>query len=215
MLVQHIACLHVFSHIQPAGLPWLLTRNTTDSAPGAKSGSLRNSIPLQAATNKESLSSRPQHAFVAHFLSTFCGLVYFCLCLVQTHHTTSSFCLSLRNPYGSGHSMGGALATLAAYDIRKRLQKAKKEDVEVMCYSFGAPRTGNHAFARDYNHVVPDTWSIINDQVRFSKSWLVAPKKIVLSCLPLSCVFWLPFASLLVFVYDLQHSLWPAPLTTT
>ena len=66
--------------------------------------------------------------------------------------------------------MGGALATLAAYDIRKRLQKAKKESVEVMCYSFGAPRTGNHAFANDYNRVVPDTWSIINDQVCFSKS---------------------------------------------
>ena len=60
--------------------------------------------------------------------------------------------------------MGGALATLAAYDIRKQLQACGKEEIEVMCYSFGAPRTGNHAFARDYNQVVPDTWSIINDQ---------------------------------------------------
>jgi hypothetical protein len=65
-----------------------------------------------------------------------------------------------------GHSLGGALATLAAYDIRKQLQEAGRQSVEVVCYSFGAPRTGNHAFARDYNHVVPDTWSIINDQVR-------------------------------------------------
>ena len=60
--------------------------------------------------------------------------------------------------------MGGALATLAAYDIRKQLQACGKGEVEVICYSFGAPRTGNHAFARDYNQVVPDTWSIINDQ---------------------------------------------------
>ena len=65
----------------------------------------------------------------------------------------------------TGHSLGGALATLAAYDIRKQLQASSKQDVEVMCYSFGAPRTGNHAFATDYNRVVPDTWSIINDQV--------------------------------------------------
>ncbi len=65
----------------------------------------------------------------------------------------------------SGHSLGGALATLAAYDIQKQLQEAGRQSVEVVCYSFGAPRTGNHAFARDYNHVVPDTWSIINDQV--------------------------------------------------
>jgi len=35
----------------------------------------------------------------------------------------------------------------------------------VSCYTFGAPRTGNHAFAREYNAAVPDTWSIINDQV--------------------------------------------------
>ncbi|DBA97089.1 hypothetical protein WJX77_003952 [Trebouxia sp. C0004] len=64
----------------------------------------------------------------------------------------------------TGHSLGGALATLAAYDIRKQLQEAGRQSVEVVCYSFGAPRTGNHAFARDYNHVVPDTWSIINGQ---------------------------------------------------
>jgi len=35
----------------------------------------------------------------------------------------------------------------------------------VVCYTFAAPRTGNHAFAREYNAMVPDTWSIINDQV--------------------------------------------------
>jgi len=72
----------------------------------------------------------------------------------------------------TGHSLGGALATLAAYDIRKQLQASGKQDVEVMCYSFGAPRTGNHAFAADYNRVVPDTWSIINDQVS-SIVWLM------------------------------------------
>ena len=71
----------------------------------------------------------------------------------------------------AGHSLGGALATLAAYDIQKELTKQgqqQQQQVEVVCYSFGAPRTGNHAFARDYNHVVPDTWSIINDQVQIS-----------------------------------------------
>ena len=65
----------------------------------------------------------------------------------------------------AGHSLGGALATLAAYDIQKRLQEAGQAKVHVVCYSFGAPRTGNHAFAKDYNQMVPDTWSIINDQV--------------------------------------------------
>jgi hypothetical protein len=60
--------------------------------------------------------------------------------------------------------LGGALATLAAYDISKQLQDAQQDTAEVICYSFGAPRTGNHAFADDYNCMVPDTWSIINDQ---------------------------------------------------
>ncbi len=74
-----------------------------------------------------------------------------------------------------GHSLGGALATLAAYDTRKQLQTCGKEDVEVMCYSFGAPRTGNHAFATDYNHMVPDTWSIINDQAGLAFSLHAIP----------------------------------------
>jgi len=64
----------------------------------------------------------------------------------------------------AGHSLGGALATLAAYDISKQLQDGGNKGVEVVCYSFGAPRTGNHAFANGYNRMVPDTWSIINDQ---------------------------------------------------
>lgn len=71
----------------------------------------------------------------------------------------------------AGHSLGGALATLAAYDIRQSLvSQGQQQQVVVVCYSFGAPRTGNHAFARDYNHMVPDTWNIINDQV-LSKIW--------------------------------------------
>lgn len=74
----------------------------------------------------------------------------------------------------SGHSLGGALATLAAYDIRKALQACGKGDAEVMCYSIGAPRTGNHAFARDYNCVVPDTWSIINDQAGLGQTTCIA-----------------------------------------
>ena len=78
---------------------------------------------------------------------------------IQDHAHCKMFLLC-----ASGHSLGGALATLAAYDIRKALQACGQGDAEVMCYSFGAPRTGNHAFARDYNCVVPDTWSIINDQ---------------------------------------------------
>ena len=68
-------------------------------------------------------------------------------------------------PFGAGHSLGGALATLAAFDIQKQLVAANQRNAQVVCYTFAAPRTGNHAFAREYNAMVPDTWSVINDQV--------------------------------------------------
>ena len=71
---------------------------------------------------------------------------------------------------GAGHSLGGALANLAAFDIRKQLMHNGQGDTKVVCYTFAAPRTGNHAFAREYNAMVPDTWSVINDQVTTDSS---------------------------------------------
>ncbi len=61
--------------------------------------------------------------------------------------------------WGAGHSLGGALATLTAYDLQ-----AEFGFRELQCYTFGCPRTGNHAFARDYERVVPDTWHVVNDR---------------------------------------------------
>lgn len=58
------------------------------------------------------------------------------------------------------------MATLAAYDIHSNLKAKGLQNVEIVCYTFAAPRTGNYAFARQYNAVVPNTWSVINDQVR-------------------------------------------------
>ena len=62
----------------------------------------------------------------------------------------------------TGHSLGGALATLAAYDIRVSLNVPP---CQIECYTFGAPRVGNYAFAHDYNQLLPNTWNVINDQV--------------------------------------------------
>ena len=79
----------------------------------------------------------------------------------------------------TGHSLGGALATLAAYDIRKQLLDNRQSNTQVVCYTFAAPRTGNHAFAREYNAAVPDTWSVINDQVWLCSTTL-PPQHLVL-----------------------------------
>ena len=63
-----------------------------------------------------------------------------------------------------GHSLGGALAQLAAHDIASA---ATKENIDIRCgcYTYGSPRVGNHAFAREYDELVPHTWHLINDQV--------------------------------------------------
>ena len=66
-----------------------------------------------------------------------------------------------------GHSLGGALATLAAFDIAKELRLT---DISVV--TFGAPRTGNRAFAREYELFVPDTWHVINAKVTCCPSLL-------------------------------------------
>lgn len=46
----------------------------------------------------------------------------------------------------TGHSLGGGLATICAYDLCRTLP-----DTNVVCHSFNAPRAGNEAFARDFN----------------------------------------------------------------
>ncbi|KIY96518.1 hypothetical protein MNEG_11444 [Monoraphidium neglectum] len=68
--------------------------------------------------------------------------------------------------YLTGHSLGGSLATLCGYELLKKYGgeggRLRRDQVKV--YGFGAPRTGNHAFAQDYGRTVPDTWHVINDQ---------------------------------------------------
>ncbi|KAK9821824.1 hypothetical protein WJX74_001662 [Apatococcus lobatus] len=75
----------------------------------------------------------------------------------------------------TGHSLGGALSDLAAYDIAQAAAAAGAK-LRLACYTYGAPRVGNHAYARDHAQVVPDTWGVINDQdvvARRGKLWVL------------------------------------------
>lgn len=65
----------------------------------------------------------------------------------------------------TGHSLGGTLATLAAHDLATQCGLTN-----VQVYTFGAPRPGNRAFRAEYDKLVPDTWSIINDAVQLPGS---------------------------------------------
>eukprot|EP00467_Chlorarachnion_reptans_P023522 CAMPEP_0114500702 /NCGR_PEP_ID=MMETSP0109-20121206/8104_1 /TAXON_ID=29199 /ORGANISM="Chlorarachnion reptans, Strain CCCM449" /LENGTH=334 /DNA_ID=CAMNT_0001678379 /DNA_START=1030 /DNA_END=2034 /DNA_ORIENTATION=+ len=70
----------------------------------------------------------------------------------------------------TGHSLGGALATLGALDSALLMRPLHRSTA---CFTFGSPRVGSYSFARLYNEYVPDTMRIvferdlITDQPKF------------------------------------------------
>jgi hypothetical protein len=67
----------------------------------------------------------------------------------------------------TGHSLGGALATLAAFDLSYRSSSWSNKPAKIALYNFGSPRVGNKAFATEFNRAVPHSWRLIarNDAV--------------------------------------------------
>lgn len=63
--------------------------------------------------------------------------------------------------YVTGHSLGGALATLLALELSSS-QMAKFGRINVTMYNFGSPRVGNKRFAEEYNKRVKDSWRVVN-----------------------------------------------------
>jgi predicted lipase len=55
----------------------------------------------------------------------------------------------------TGHSLGGALAILAAYDLVDQHIATRP-----LVYTFGQPRTGNYAFATSVMATVPDVYRL-------------------------------------------------------
>lgn len=58
----------------------------------------------------------------------------------------------------TGHSLGGALATLCAADIKRTLK------LPVTMYNYGSPRVGNKKFKKLYQKLVPDSFRFVNDK---------------------------------------------------
>jgi triacylglycerol lipase len=57
----------------------------------------------------------------------------------------------------TGHSLGGALSTLAAADLAIK-------QVAVQLYSFASPRTGSPSFADTFNQKIPTAWRTVNTE---------------------------------------------------
>lgn len=61
--------------------------------------------------------------------------------------------------YVSGHSLGSALATLAAVDLALKVPKLKEQ---IRLYTYAGPRVGNSNFAQMHSQIVPNSYRIFN-----------------------------------------------------
>jgi hypothetical protein len=62
----------------------------------------------------------------------------------------------------TGHSLGGALATLCAAELAGSVRTGRRPNVRVSMTNFGSPRVGNSQFVEQYNQLVPDSIRIVN-----------------------------------------------------
>lgn len=61
----------------------------------------------------------------------------------------------------TGHSLGGALATLCAYDCAQRKWTGGKPEFNLV--NFGSPRVGNRKFSEHFDELVPQAWRVANE----------------------------------------------------
>ena len=62
----------------------------------------------------------------------------------------------------TGHSLGGALATLCALELAASVDAGRRSGLDVRMVNFGSPRVGNAAFVRLYNSLVPHSLRLVN-----------------------------------------------------
>ncbi|GJP43027.1 hypothetical protein CLOM_g2533 [Closterium sp. NIES-68] len=63
--------------------------------------------------------------------------------------------------YLTGHSLGGALSTLFAYELSQS-NLVRDRNIHLTMYNYGSPRVGNAAFVARFNAHVADSWRIVN-----------------------------------------------------
>ncbi|EYC23663.1 hypothetical protein Y032_0015g2771 [Ancylostoma ceylanicum] len=58
----------------------------------------------------------------------------------------------------TGHSLGGALATVAA---ARAAREGLRPGEEILVYTFGAPRVGDTIFAANFNKIIPNCYRVV------------------------------------------------------
>jgi triacylglycerol lipase len=93
----------------------------------------------------------------AHF-----GFLFLYAFLAGQIMTAAAQFRKLRTCYVVGHSLGGALAILAALTLSVVAFPPEGKTGKVQLYNYGAPRVGDNHFIAAYNHFVPWSYRIVN-----------------------------------------------------
>ncbi|ASC71083.1 uncharacterized protein XM38_020330 [Halomicronema hongdechloris C2206] len=67
--------------------------------------------------------------------------------------------LSSQRIIATGHSLGGALATVAALDLQYNVTSQSNQEISV--YSYGSPRVGNRALTESFRGRVPQSYRFV------------------------------------------------------
>ena len=61
--------------------------------------------------------------------------------------------------YITGHSLGGAIATMAAMEIALSIPEIREQ---IQLYTYAAPRVGDRTFAQAHSQLIPNSYRIVN-----------------------------------------------------
>ncbi|PSN09956.1 lipase [filamentous cyanobacterium CCP5] len=103
---------------------------------------------------------------------------------VRSAVLAASEAVEVRRIIATGHSLGGALATIAALDIQYNITSRKQAGIAA--YTYGAPRVGNQAMVESYNRRVPDShrfvygWDVVTRVPRLWQGYTHVDQEVLL-----------------------------------
>lgn len=62
-----------------------------------------------------------------------------------------------------GHSMGGSISTIAAYDVQMHLTASVTKSKNISCVTFGSPPIGNTEFVKKFNSIIENSYRVTNN----------------------------------------------------
>ena len=95
-----------------------------------------------------------------------CIYLCVCVCVCECIYLCIHILYAPMPPQGwtvcaTGHSLGGALCTLFATEV-----KVRYPEIGCTVYNFGSPKVGDDEFVRRFNRLVPNTFRVVNDAVK-------------------------------------------------